>query len=97
MGESSREIVSFRFVRACVRSCAWSGCLGGFDAKNMDLPFPFSLMDWGVFPLPFPHPQTSYPSLAGLIGIGENILKGCWVPRAGVVVGRGVRGVVGIP
>ena len=31
--------------------------------------FPFSLLVPGAFPFPFPHPQTSYPTLVGLIGV----------------------------
>ena len=61
--ESNREIVSFRFV-----ACAWSGCPVECDPKSWDRPFPSSLLPSRAFPFPFPHPQTSYPTLVGLIG-----------------------------
>jgi hypothetical protein len=42
--ETNREIVSFRFVRSCVRVCARSGCRVEFRLNLRSLPSPFSLL-----------------------------------------------------
>ena len=67
-GESNREIVSFRFVRASLRA-VWLRS-GIRDQKGPPL---FSLFPSGSGSFPFvlpPTPKTSYPTLFGLIGIG---------------------------
>ena len=52
--ETNREIVSFRFVRACeracVRACAGSGCLVEIGLKSRRGSFPFPLLPLGGFP-----------------------------------------------
>ena len=78
-GESSREIVSCRAARACVRAI-W---LPSGVRSQKWLP-PFSLFPlwpaelslvgfWGdeLSLFPSPHPPTSYPTLVGLIGINQ--------------------------
>ena len=60
-GESKREIVSFRFVRECVRA-VWLP--GGIWSQKFFVALPFSLLERRTFPFPFaPPPYTSYPSL----------------------------------
>ena len=49
----NREIVSFRsvsFVRACVRTCARSGCLVEFEPQRGHRPFLYSLFCFLSFP-----------------------------------------------
>ena len=67
----------FRFVSACVRA-VWLPSGIGYQ-KLLPALFPFPHWAWGAFPFlfwgdelsffPSPHPQTSYPTLVGLIGI----------------------------
>ena len=66
----NREIVSFRFVRSCVRArgldVEWK-----FDQNVVLHVFPFPFWPRVVFPfsLESSHlPPTSYPTLVGLIG-----------------------------
>ena len=74
-GESNREVVSCRAVRACLRArglvAQWTWLAKVF-ATISPFPFwgadPFSLSGATSFPFSFP-PQTSYPTLVGLIGI----------------------------
>ena len=60
-GESNRGIVSFHFVRACVRKI-------GVDFPDAPFPFPFaaggfpfSLLPRGVFPFPLEIPPPPQP------------------------------------
>ena len=50
-GESNREIVSFRVVRACVRARGADSEVG-FGRKSQANPFPFSLLPCWLFPFP---------------------------------------------
>ena len=68
---------SFRFVRACVRVVWLSSGIGSQIVRIILFPFPFwsreafPFPSWarGDSPFPFPPtPQTSYPTLFGLIG-----------------------------
>ena len=77
MGESTPEIVSCRAMRACgragVRACVRAVWLPrGIGSQKFSLHgvrvFPFFQGDEFSISLP-PHPQTSCPTLVGLIGM----------------------------
>ena len=81
---------SFRFVRAGVRAVWLPSGIGSQIPLAGLFPFPFlpwgalpfPFLPWGAFPCRFPHPQTSYPTLVGLIGISRlrpcRRPLGCW-------------------
>ena len=66
--ESNQEIVSFRFVRACLRARAVCLPSGIRDPKWGPL-FSLCLMPFRSFAFPFRTPQTSYPTLVRLIDV----------------------------
>ena len=58
-GESNGEIVSFLFVRACVRAC---GLVAEWNSNPKDrAPFSLSLWPWRAFPFPFCQRAFPFP------------------------------------
>ena len=69
-GESNRGIVSFCFVRVCVRACVlvakWNSI-----AKSARPPFPFAFLPRVVFPFPLPSPPK--PTIQLQLGLSVDI------------------------
>ncbi len=82
LGGDNLEIVSFRFVRSCVRArglvVEWKSGSNGVRVLSL---FPFRPGSF-LFSLESPPlPPTSYPALAGLIGIYIYIYNWARIPR----------------